>query len=288
LEEYQQQLALLRDIASAAQDAARLYQVCWDVPHCLTTIINAFFNLDRLLFPDGLAWDAKEEDDATKIRRCSTAKTRRRTAANIRRRAVAKTRLRVHHLTAENFWTKPCPKKMKKLPKDAKRAPWMRLHNAYFALLCHYDRVLADHGWGRHVAERDWSKPPAQPKRPSPFVVRLADAAELVAELSWHGAAQAECIIALGDQCYRVGDSDPVRVTYREDLILQAFLRRSPLSKSALASSSIDAEAAVTILRLLKGTSQRPPKYNGIFAPCITMAKKPRAGGYHVRIRRVD
>src|SRR5262245_31986709 len=58
-EEYQQQLALVRDIAAAAQDAARLCQTFWDVPDCLINIINAFLDLDRLLFPEGLAWDAR-------------------------------------------------------------------------------------------------------------------------------------------------------------------------------------------------------------------------------------
>ncbi|HEY7312478.1 MAG TPA: hypothetical protein VH643_24150, partial [Gemmataceae bacterium] len=203
LEEYQQQLALLRDIAYVAQDAARLYLALWDVPHCLTTVINAFLNLDRMLFPEGLAWEARVDD-------------------------VAKTRRRVHHLTATHFWTKPCPPN-EKMPKEAIVAPWMRLYDVYLALLHHYDRVLVDHGWERRIAERTWSESPTQPEQPSPSVIRLADTAELLAELSWHGAAEPQCIISLGNQNYRVGDADPVSVMEREDFILQAFLRRSPL-----------------------------------------------------------
>jgi hypothetical protein len=94
-------------------------------------------------------------------------------------------------------------------------------------------------------------------------------------------------ILSLGRRRYAVGNADPVMVTVREDFVLSAFLRRTPLSKDELGNlSTCGPEAAVTILRSLKGTARRPAKYGGLFAPCITMPGKPQAGGYHVRILR--
>jgi hypothetical protein len=156
LEEYRQQVSLMCDIASVAQDAARLYLHLWDVPDCLTSIINAFGDLDRLLFPQGLPW-VERVDDATKTRR------------------------RIHHLTASEFWAKPC-KPGEEITNEARVAPWQRLHDTLLALLHHYDRVLADHGWGPLIAE---CQPPVrQPELLSPSVSRLAGTAELLADLA--------------------------------------------------------------------------------------------------------
>src|SRR5262249_8839191 len=92
-------------------------------------------------------------------------------------------------------------------------------------------------------------------------------------------------IIALGDRCYRVGQSEPLRVEDREDAVLQGFLRSPAMSKPKLASViGYEAETVIAILRALKGTPRRPAKYSGVFAAAITLPGGRGKGGYRVKI----
>jgi hypothetical protein len=97
-------------------------------------------------------------------------------------------------------------------------------------------------------------------------------------------------IVSLGGGRYRVGRFDPIKVTQREDWVLTAFVRKSPLTKGELADliAEIEPEDAVGVLRSLKGTKKRVAKYNGLFANAIRLPGKRGAGGYHVNVRRAD
>jgi hypothetical protein len=98
-------------------------------------------------------------------------------------------------------------------------------------------------------------------------------------------ATSAVCITSLGDRRYRVGDAPPVRVTFCEDVVLQAFLNKSPLTKPELADvSGYDPETVVRTLRSLRGTRRRSAKYDALFAPFIRLPGRAHAGGYHVEI----
>jgi hypothetical protein len=93
-------------------------------------------------------------------------------------------------------------------------------------------------------------------------------------------------IISLGARCYRVGGSPPVYVTEREENILQAFLAQPCYDKPGLArAAALDGETAVGILRAFLGSSNRPAKYNGMFAPAIHMPGARGKGSYHVNIK---
>src|SRR5690242_12942874 len=99
-EEYQQQIALLQEIASASKEALRFLNALWNVPHTLSTILNALLRLDRLLFPQRVPWNEKVDGES-----------------NARRR--------VYHLTATDFWLKPCPGEV---PSRLTFPPWQPLH----------------------------------------------------------------------------------------------------------------------------------------------------------------
>jgi hypothetical protein len=101
------------------------------------------------------------------------------------------------------------------------------------------------------------------------------------------GATKADGFItSLGHKRYSVPGHTPVKVGPRENEVLQAFLLgRTPLSKKELGNySGLDEASAVTVLRSLKGTQKRKPKYHGMFSPYISMPGKAFAGGYHVSI----
>jgi hypothetical protein len=89
------------------------------------------------------------------------------------------------------------------------------------------------------------------------------------------------CIVSLGDRCYRIGELDAKVVTEREENVLQAFLKRSALDQKQLSkASALEPEVAARVLRGLT------KKYQGMFAPAITMPRARGKGGYHVRIRQ--
>src|SRR5206468_3813263 len=86
------------------------------------------------------------------------------------------------------------------------------------------------------------------------------------------------CIVSLGNGQYQIGDHMPVVVSYNEDLLLQAFLERGAMTRSAL-DNLIPGEHGAKCLKKLA------EKHEGRFAPAIHLPGKKGAGGYRVAIR---
>jgi hypothetical protein len=86
----------------------------------------------------------------------------------------------------------------------------------------------------------------------------------------------ADCIESLGERRYRVGDQVCV-LTLNEDLVLQAFLHATGQShtKPTLADmTQLDESVCVRVLRELRGSRNRSPKYDSLFTPFIKLPGK--------------
>jgi hypothetical protein len=87
----------------------------------------------------------------------------------------------------------------------------------------------------------------------------------------------AGCIIDLGNRIYSIGGREK-QVTQREDDVLQAFTDAPALSqKDLIASAGFD--RAPRVLQKLR------ERYDGMFAPAITLPRRKGAGGYVVNVR---
>jgi len=103
-------------------------------------------------------------------------------------------------------------------------------------------------------------------------------------------AGMPDSIMFLGEKRYQVGDQAHC-VTEIEDNVLQAFLMAPGHvhSKSTLAKAAgVDEAQGVGILRRLKGTISRPPKYGGLFQPYVELPGGKGRGGYKVRIKAAE
>jgi hypothetical protein len=131
-----------------------------------------------------------------------------------------------------------------------------------------------------------YSDKPLWPLSPYPDILWTIKQLSATVPADAKGTQITSAIIALGEQRYCVAGHDPVKVNEREDVLFQSFLRKTPLSKPELADATgMQGEDAVTVLRSLKGTNRRSPKYNGIFAPAIRLPGRRGAGSYHVSIQ---
>jgi hypothetical protein len=93
-------------------------------------------------------------------------------------------------------------------------------------------------------------------------------------------APQATVILALGNRQYRIGTTPPLTVSEREDTVLQAFLRPTPLAamdSPMLAQRCGYADGRAILARLRE-------KYNGVLANAIELPGGKSKGGYRVRI----
>lgn len=91
------------------------------------------------------------------------------------------------------------------------------------------------------------------------------------------GVKDPKAIIYMGKAMYRAGDCDPVRVDFKEDNVLQAFLGTPAMNKPDLVKASGEDDPG-RVLRSLK------TKYKGVFSDAIHLPGGKGKGGYRVRI----
>lgn len=84
-------------------------------------------------------------------------------------------------------------------------------------------------------------------------------------------------ILDLGNRLYRIGQIEK-QVTRAEDNVLQTFLD-APAQDTADLIAATKSDRAPRVLRELRS------KYDGIFAPAITLPRSKGAGGYVVRVK---
>jgi len=88
-------------------------------------------------------------------------------------------------------------------------------------------------------------------------------------------------IISHGDGCYSIGSYQPIKLTCREDDLLEAILQAG----GTMNKQQLVAVAGVEGTTRLKAIAT---KYGGRFAPAIFRPGRKGAGGYRVAIRRAQ
>jgi hypothetical protein len=102
--------------------------------------------------------------------------------------------------------------------------------------------------------------------------------ASVTADAASAGAPPFAEIISLGKRQYKIGDADPIMVEANEDFVLLAFLEQASMDGPMLINRAGFDNAPRVLRNICK-------KYDGRFAPAITLPRKKGEGGYHVAIR---